>query len=141
MFTDPVFISLYIIVFTCLWLLVCMFLASQLGWNRFAKQHPLPGFPDTSDTIKFGSLQFNHFGSYSYSVNLSFYPEGIELQPLFWIAFHQPLFIRWSEITSMKDGKEFVIYPMLDLCVGNTNFRFYGKTIDKIKQYHQKAQH
>ena len=140
MFKDPVFISVYIIVFTCIWLLLCKFLSSQLGWNDFVKQHSSPDLPDTAEKIKFGSLQFNHFGSYSYSVDLSFHKEGIAVEPLFWFPFHKPLFIRWQEITSLKEGKEIFQYRMLDLCVGNTNFRFYGKAIAKIKQYYPLTQ-
>jgi hypothetical protein len=135
MFKDPVFISLYLLVFAFFWILICGMLSWSTGWYKFRKKHPFNPTHDPIEQFNFSSIQFNQTGSYTYSILVSIYKEGIGIQPLLlYRAFHKPYLIRWEEISDIKDEKEFFWYKVLDVYVEGTKIRFYGKMVESIKR-------
>ena len=133
MFKDPVFVSLYILVFIAFWIIVCGLIAWQSGWYKFAKTHPLVNSNEPLTTFNYSSLQFNTAGSYNYSMYISVSKEGVSISPLFLFkAFHRPWFISWEQISEIKEGKEFFWFAMLDIYVEGNKIRFYGKPMKKI---------
>jgi hypothetical protein len=136
MFKDPVFVSLFLLVFGFFWILLCGLLSWQTGWVGFTRRHPL-GDRAVLESLPYTSIQFNYIGSYSYSMVLTIHADGLGLRPmLLFRAFHAPLFIPWNEIESIREGKEFFWYPVLDIYIEGKKIRFYGKAIEKIKEYY-----
>ncbi len=135
MFKDPVFISVYLLVFGIIWVLLCAFLATQTGWNTFSKAHPFQQPSQPLALMNFTSMQFNSMGSYGYGTLLSIHKEGFGVRPLLLFkAFHNPFFVNWNDITQLKEEKEFIWYPALDVYIGTTKLRFYGKAMRALIQ-------
>jgi hypothetical protein len=134
MFSNPVFISLFLLVFGVLWILACGLIAWQSGWNKFSKTQTFDEKREVLSSLNFSSIQFNNFGSYNYSILISFHKDGLSLKPLLLFkAFHKPLFIEWKEISKIEEKKEFFWYPALDVYVKGNKIRFYGDAIGAIK--------
>jgi hypothetical protein len=138
MFKDPVFVSLYIIVAIIFWTIACGLIAWQSGWHKFAKKHPMANLPEAI-SFNYSSMQFNNAGSYNYSICILVNKEGIGVSPLLLFkAFHRPWFIKWSELSDLKEGKEFFWFPVVDVYVDENKIRFYGKAMKKIVEEYSK---
>lgn len=136
MFKDPVFVSLFLLIFTAFWILICGILAWSVGWYHFSRKYPFNPQGTPLEQFNYSSIQFNQAGSYTYSILVSIYESGIAIQPLLlYKAFHKPFLIRWKDISEIKEGKEFFWYNVLDVYVGETKIRFYGKMVDSIKKH------
>ena len=134
MFPDPVFISLYILVFVFFWIIVCGIISYLSGWYKFSRNNAFP--EKVSNEIAqfpYSSVQINHFGSYNNALVIKIYKEGISISPqLLFRAFHKPIFIKWNQILKTEQGTEFIWFAKTDIYTEGNKFRFYGKASASI---------
>jgi hypothetical protein len=134
---DPVFLSLFLLVFGFIWWIFSLLMAFMSGWQKFAEQHPIPdGLEAPIKVFNYCSVQFNTMGSYTNSVKISLYAEGFVLEPL-WLfsSFHQPLFVRWDKVRDISQEKEFWSIPALDVYVGDTKIRLYKRAMKAVSAF------
>jgi len=121
--------------FLILWILVLALISFFGGWQKASREHTKRNIQSSMiEQYSFQSVIFNMFGNYRSCINISFYPDGIELKPIFIFSFfHKPIFILWDEIQNVT-RKTFLFYKGITIKTQAIEVFISGKSAEKIAE-------
>jgi hypothetical protein len=131
----PGIIVMFFAAFTILWMLVLAMISSFGGWKKASREHPKRNITSSIvEQYSFQSVIFNMIGNYRSCINVFFYPEGIELKPIFIFSFfHKPIFILWNEMQNVT-RKGFLFYKGINIKTHAIEIFISGQSAEKIAE-------